>query len=117
MENLLAPTLIACYGGISTTKLGLIIKKREPLRTFLHIHYFDKLSALLLGLTLKNMLSDVYILRNSRCKIIFRWLFSLAIYQIEQDTNEKGKQVNTKQVSRKQAKIKKNNIERVSISI
>lgn len=80
--NLSTDTLIIYYSSTGIAKPSLITEKGELLRTFLYIFYPNQLPSLLLGSILKYTLSDVYILGNSRYAIMFRSLFSLAIYQI-----------------------------------
>ena len=63
------------------------------------------------------MLSDVFMLGNSKCATICKWPFSSATYQIQQGTNEKSKQVNTKRANRKRVRIKKENMEMASTGI
>ena len=117
-ENLSAASQIARHYGTGTAEPGLVTKKGEPPRTSLHISHPDQPPSLLLGSTLsKNAPSDVCMLGKSKCATMCEWPFSSATYQIQQGTNEKGKQASTERASRKQARIKKGNTERASTGI
>lgn len=82
VENLSMAISITHYGSISTTKPGLITKKRKLSRISLNISHFNQPLSLLLNLILKNMYSNVYILGNSKCATKCKWLFSSITYQI-----------------------------------
>ena len=88
--------LFACDDGACAIEPDLVTKKGELPRISLYISYSDQPPSLLLSSTLKNAPSDVCMLGNSKYAIICKWLFSSAIYQIQQGINEKGKQANMK---------------------
>lgn len=117
-NNLSAAYFLTYNGGTFIVEPGLVTTKGEPPRTFLHLFFLpDQPLSLLFGLTSKNAPSDVFILGKSKYATICKWPFSSAIYQIQQSTNEKGKQASTEQTSRKQARFKKGNTEEASTSI
>lgn len=64
--------IIACHDGISMAEPGLKIKKGELLRNSLYISHLDQSQSFLVGLTLKKVPSDVYILGNLKYATIFR---------------------------------------------
>ena len=118
LGNLSTASLFARDGGAGTAEPGLVTKKGELPRTSLHIFHPDQPPSLLLGSTFsKNAPSDVCMLGKSKCATMCEWPFSSATYQIQQGTNEKGKQASTERASRKQARIKKGNTERASTGI
>ena len=91
LGNFSTAFLFACNGGACTIQSGLVTNKGEPPKTFLYISHPDQPLSLLLGSTLKNTSSNICMLGNLKYAIICKWSFSLATYQIQQDTNEKSK--------------------------
>lgn len=71
LENLSITSLFVYDGGACLTKLGILIKKGEPSKTFLHNSYTNEFLFLLLSITLKNLLTDIYMLSNSKYTIIY----------------------------------------------
>lgn len=75
MENLSAAkaSLISCYKSVGIVKLGLITEKGKLLRTSLDlIPHSDQLLSLLLCLIVKNAPSNIYILGNLKCTMMYK---------------------------------------------
>lgn len=91
LGNLSTTSLFIHNCGVCTVQSGLVTKNKEPSRTSLYISHPDQLLSFLLGLTLKNAPSNIFMLSNSKYTIMCKWLFSSVTYQIQQSTNKKNK--------------------------
>ena len=78
MGNLSTAFLFACNSGTYVAEPGLVIKKREPPRTFWHLlSRFSSLLSLLCSLTLSKMRQAISeYLAKSKCAIMSDWQFS-----------------------------------------
>lgn len=71
-KNLLIAFLIAYYCSICIVELSLVTKKEELLKPSIYIFYSEKPLFFLLGLILKNIPSDIFILGISKYTIMYK---------------------------------------------